>query len=81
MAEKELLKKEIADSESVSERERVTFTPEQMEKINQNYIPKKEYERIVDEYKKLVNGFNTLLKEYNEMHIKALLTEQVDSED
>ena len=75
MAEKELLKKEDSENNVVA------FTPEQMEKINENYIPKKEYERVVDEYKKLVTGFNTLLKEYNEMHIKALLAEQVDSEE
>lgn len=59
--------------DSVVEEKHVDFSPDQKTYIEQNYVSKEEYNRITEEYKKLVGGFNQLLKEYNDLHIKNLL--------
>jgi len=39
-------------------------------------VEKAEFDRVVAEYSKLANAFNKLMKEYNELHLKQLFTEE-----
>ena len=39
-------------------------------------VEKAEFDRVVAEYTKLANAFNKLMKEYNELHLKQLFTEE-----
>lgn len=51
-------------------KETKTYTQEEVDK---NYVKKADYDSLYAEYKKLAAGFNTLLKEFNELHVAHLL--------
>ena len=52
-------------------KETKTYTEEEVEK---DFVKKEEFDKLFNEYKKVANAFNTLLKEFNDLHLAHLLS-------
>ena len=61
-------------AKEVKEEKQVVFDEEQQAYINQHYVTKEEFQRLNEQNQKVVRAFNKLLSEYNNLHIKQLLS-------
>ena len=61
------------EKEVKKEEMKATYTQEE---VKQNFVPIKDYTTLSTEYQKLVKAFNKLLKEYNDLHLRALFVEE-----
>lgn len=52
-------------------KETKTYTQEEVEK---DFVKKEEFDKLFAEYKKVASAFNTLLKEFNDLHLTHLLS-------
>ena len=67
---KEVAKEEIVDAKVVKQETMLT-----KEEVERDYVSRADYDTLNANYQKVINAFNKLMDEYNQLHVQSLLNE------